>query len=122
MSLLGQKRTNHHGQMRPLCPLLSDSDQITDPAALPCTLTHSESWSRFKVWWLAWAAVERQDAVFPESQQGYVVPAVAAPQRSRTVGSKVARSQGGKVCFERRLRAFYLVTLIRHCQRAHILN
>jgi hypothetical protein len=30
-----------------------------DPAALPCTLTHSESWSRFRVWWLAWAAVER---------------------------------------------------------------
>jgi hypothetical protein len=35
------------------CPLLSDSDQITDPAALPYTLTHSESWSRFRVWWLA---------------------------------------------------------------------
>jgi hypothetical protein len=41
--------------------LLSDSDQITDLAVLPCTLTHSESWSRFRVWWLAWAAVERQD-------------------------------------------------------------
>jgi hypothetical protein len=33
----------------------------TDLAALPYTLTHSESWSRFRVWWLAWAAVERQD-------------------------------------------------------------
>ena len=38
-----------------------ESDQITDPAALPYTLTHSESWSRFRVWWLAWAAVDRQD-------------------------------------------------------------
>jgi len=43
------------------CPLLSESDQITDLAVLPCTLTHSESWSRFRLWWLAWAAVERQD-------------------------------------------------------------
>ena len=25
---MGQKRTNHHGQMPPLCPLLPDSDQI----------------------------------------------------------------------------------------------
>src|ERR1035437_6683991 len=44
-----------------LCPLLSESDQITDLAALPCTLTHSESRSRFRVWWLACADVERQD-------------------------------------------------------------
>src|ERR1019366_7454928 len=43
------------------CPLLSESDQITDLAALHFTLTHSESWSRFRVWWLACAAVERQD-------------------------------------------------------------
>jgi len=43
------------------CPLLSDRDQITDLAALPCKLTHSESWRRFRLWWLAWAAVERQD-------------------------------------------------------------
>jgi hypothetical protein len=43
------------------CRLLPESDQITDLAALPYTLTHSESWSRFRVWWLAWAAVERQD-------------------------------------------------------------
>src|ERR1019366_6023872 len=43
------------------CPLLSESNQITDLAALPYTLTHSESWSRFRVWRLAWAAVERQD-------------------------------------------------------------
>src|ERR1035437_2343603 len=56
-----QKRTNRHGQIRHLCPLLPESDQITDLAVLPCTLTHSESWSRFRVWWLAWAAVERQD-------------------------------------------------------------
>jgi len=34
------------------CLLLSESDQITDLAALPYTLTHSESWSRFRVWWL----------------------------------------------------------------------
>jgi hypothetical protein len=60
MSALGQKRKPSQAKIY-LCPLLSESDQITDLAVLPCALTHSESWSRFRLWWLAWAAVERQD-------------------------------------------------------------
>jgi hypothetical protein len=36
------------------CLVLSESDRITDLAALPYTLTHSESWNRFKAWWLVW--------------------------------------------------------------------
>src|SRR5450759_1591489 len=45
----------------PICPLLPQKRPNNGPGGAALHLTHSESWSRFRLWWLACAAVERQD-------------------------------------------------------------